>query len=56
MHGASEQAGRIIIDLRGVRREYEKVERDVVKRFRDKGAFRKMILVTKNGSVFEFKK
>lgn len=56
MHYASEQASRLIIDLRGVRKDYRKVEKDVIRRFCDKPAFRKMILITKDSRVFYYEK
>lgn len=56
MHEASEQATRIIVDLRRVKKEHKKVESDIIKRFRSKGSFRRMLLITKDGSVFDYKK
>ena len=56
MHEASEQAMRVIVDLRRVRNNYNKIEKDIIKRFYDKGSFRIMILITKDGRVFEYRK
>ena len=56
MHEASKQAMRIIVDLRRVRNNYEKIEKDIIKRFYNKGSFRIMILITKDGRVFEYRK
>ena len=56
MHEASEQATRIIVDLRRLRKEHKKVEKDIIKRFHSKGSLRRMLLITKDGSVFDYKK
>lgn len=56
MHNASEQVGRIVIDLRSVGKNYKKVESDIVKRFTSKSVFRAMILITKDGRVFYYNK
>ena len=56
VHEASEQSMRIIVDLGRVKKDYEKVEREIVKRFCNKGTFRRMILITKDGRVFDYKK
>ena len=56
VHEASEQSMRIIVDLRRIRKDYDRVERDIVLRFRNKSTFRRMILITKDGLVFDYKK
>ncbi len=56
MHEASEQARYIIVDLRRVKNNYNKVEKDIIKRFCNKSSFRTMILVTRDGKAFEYRK
>lgn len=56
MHEASEQANRLIVDLRRVKNDYRKVEKEIIKRFCNKSEFRRMILIKNNGSVWEYKK
>ena len=56
MHEASEQANRLIVDLRHIKKDYPKVEKEIIKRFCDKSTFRKMILIKNDGSVWEYKK
>ena len=56
MHEASEQATRIIVDLRRVKKNYNKIEKDVIKRFCNKDSFKVMILITESGEVFEYRK
>lgn len=55
MHEASEQATRIIVDLRRVKKNYNKIEKDVIKRFCNKDSFKVMILITESGEVFEYR-
>ena len=47
---ASKQAGRIILDLRGVVRDYEKVE------IENNRNLRKMMIITKSGKLLDFSK
>ena len=56
MHEASEQAGRIVVDLRRIRKDYERVEKDIIDRFSAKVTFRKMILIEKGGAVYLYEK
>lgn len=56
MHEASEQATRIIVDLRRIRRDYGKTENEIIRRFRNKNTFRVMILIRKDGTVLEYRK
>lgn len=56
VHEASEQAERLIVDLRKVKKNYEKVEKDVIRRFSGKATFRRMILIKKSGIVLDYRK
>lgn len=56
MHETSEQATRIIVDLRRVKKNYNKIEKDVIKRFCNKDSFKVMVLITESGEVFEYRK
>ena len=56
MHEASEQANRLIVDLRRVKNDYPKVEKEIIGRFCNKNTFRKMILIKNDGSVWEYRK
>lgn len=56
IHEASEQATRLIVDLRRIRRGYEKVENDVAKRIRNKNSIRRAIVILNDGRVFYYKK
>ena len=56
IHEASEQSGHLIIDLRGVKRDSNKVEKDVIKRFESNSDLRRMILITKDRKVLDFRK
>lgn len=56
IHEASEQAERLIVDLRKVKKNYEKVEKDVIRRFSGKATFRRMILIKKSGIVLDYRK
>ena len=48
--------GKIIIDLRRVKKNYETAERLVVQFFENNGRLRRMILIRKNGEVFDYRK
>ena len=55
-HEASEQSTRIIIDIRKIKHDHIRVEKDIIKRFSNKSTFRVMILIRKDGTVFEYRK
>ena len=56
MYRASLQATHIIIDLREVKKEYEKVEREVTRRFCNRTSFKRMIMITREGQAFDYRK
>ncbi|MBR2543463.1 hypothetical protein IKF03_02620 [Candidatus Saccharibacteria bacterium] len=56
MHEASEQAGRIIVDLRRVKSASQIAEKEIIKRFISKRTLRNMILIKSDDLVLEYRK
>lgn len=50
------QSGKIIFDLRGARKNYYETERLVIKMFEGNRKLRRMILITLDGKVFDYRK
>lgn len=53
---ASEQAQKIVYDLRNVKRGHKKLQSSVIKLFTGNADIRRMILITKDGKVLDFYK
>ena len=56
MHEASEQSNHLVLDLRKTIKDYEKVERDAIRRFQKNANLRRMILITNEKKILDFKK
>ena len=50
---ASKQATKIIFDLRGVKKDVSKVERRIMKLFKEGGRVKRMMIIEKNGRLFD---
>lgn len=51
---AADQATHIVFDLRYVKRDHEKVEKQLIGLFKDKGRVRRMIIIEKGGKTVDF--
>lgn len=51
---AADQATHIVFDLRYVKRDHEKVEKQLIGLFKDKGRVRRMIIIEKSGKTVDF--
>ena len=56
IHEASEQSNHLVLDLRKIKKDYEKVERDAIRRFRSNADLRRMIIITNEKIVLDFRK
>ncbi|MBQ3470532.1 hypothetical protein IJH23_02380 [Candidatus Saccharibacteria bacterium] len=56
IHETSEQPNHLVLDLRKTRKDYEKVERDAIRRFQTNADLRRMILITNEKKILDFKK
>ena len=53
---AKDQSDRIIFDLRRVKKHADDVGKQIIAIFKGKGRVRKLIIIEKNGKVFDFSK
>lgn len=51
---ASKQSDKVVFDLRGSKKDVLKIERFIVNKFKEPGRIRRMIVIRKNGRVFDF--
>ncbi|MBR3253078.1 hypothetical protein IKF84_03340 [Candidatus Saccharibacteria bacterium] len=55
-HKASKQAGKMILDLRRIKRPAEKAEREAKYRFEKAKNIKQLMLITKDGKLFDISK
>ena len=53
---ASKQSDKVIFDLRGAKQDTLKIEKFILRKFREPGKLRRMILIRKSGEMLDFLK
>lgn len=56
IHKASLQSTHIIFDLRRIVKDSDRVERDIVEKFKDKSTLRRLIIIRKTGEALDIQK
>ncbi len=56
IHKASLQSTHIIFDLRRIVKDSDKVERDIVEKFKNKSTLRRLIIIRKTGETLDIQK